>query len=269
MRLVSFNPFRSLGIPGTVYIKPEEIFRWKESVRDADWVLFPEFWQVNALVYGLRKMIFPSVSTYHLGHDKVEMTRVLWAVCPQNVPLTRIYASDEPNIQKVLEEFDFPFVAKEVRNSIGRGVFLIRSRREWLAYAHKNPVLLVQEYLPIQRDLRVVVIGTKAVAAYWREIPEGGFYTNVARGGRISFDGVPDEAVGMAEKLSDHLKINHAGFDLAETDEGYYFFEFNPFFGLRGFRERGISPGEVIYDYLLKSNQPSHDPENPIISLAS
>ncbi|HPA13801.1 MAG TPA: ATP-grasp domain-containing protein [Desulfobacterales bacterium] len=268
MQLVSFNPFRSLGIPGTVYVKPEEIFRCKERIRGADWILFPEFWQVNALVYGLKKRIFPSISTYHLGHDKVEMTRVFWTVCPQNVPRTRIYARDESNIQKVMDEFDFPFVAKEVRNSIGRGVILIHSRREWFAYARENTVWLVQEYLPIHRDLRVVVIGAKAVAAYWREIPEGGFYSNVARGGRISFTGVPPEAVSMVERISGNLNINHAGFDLAETEDGYYFFEFNPFFGLRGLKERRIIPGEVIYDYLLKLSEPSHDPEKPILSLA-
>ncbi|MFS8541302.1 MAG: hypothetical protein LOD89_04345, partial [Tissierellales bacterium] len=77
MRFVTFNPFRTLGIPNVTYIKPENMFKEVERIKEADFILFPEYWQVNALVYGLKKNIFPSISTYHLGHNKVETTRVL------------------------------------------------------------------------------------------------------------------------------------------------------------------------------------------------
>mgnify|MGYP006175855517 CR=1 FL=1 len=62
MRLGSFDPFRTLGIPGVRHVKPADWFAAKDVVRDADWVLFPEHWQVGVLTHVWRKAIFPSAS---------------------------------------------------------------------------------------------------------------------------------------------------------------------------------------------------------------
>lgn len=78
-----------------------------------------------------------------------------------------------------------PFVAKLPKASMGEGVWLIESRKDWLSYCEKTPVLYVQEYLPIDRDVRVVVVGDQVVTAYWRTQAEQGFYNNVARGGAL------------------------------------------------------------------------------------
>jgi len=255
MRLVSFDPMRTLDIPGVHCLKPGDLFRFKEQVRGADWLLFPEYWQVNPLVYAWKKRIFPSVSTYHLGHDKVEMTRAMEAVRPGNVPATRILASTELAGERILDEFVFPFVAKEVRSSMGQGVFLITCRKEFLDYARSNDTLYVQEYLPIQRDLRVVFVGRSAVAAYWRRAPDGGFCHNVACGGAVDFDGVPTGAVRLVEEVALELGIDHAGFDVAEVDGHFFLMEFNVRFGTRALNGRGIRLGPLILRY-LEENSP-------------
>lgn len=95
------------------------MFRHNEEIREADWVLFPEYWQINSLTYGLRKPIFPNPASYRLGHDKVEMTRALWVLCPQYVPRPVILAATRNCVVEVLDAFDFPFIVKEVRNSMG------------------------------------------------------------------------------------------------------------------------------------------------------
>ena len=51
-RFVSFDPLRTLNIPGVIPIKPEHWLIHRDIVQAADWILFPEYWQVNALVYG-------------------------------------------------------------------------------------------------------------------------------------------------------------------------------------------------------------------------
>ncbi len=49
MHLVSFNVFRTLGFPpDTTVLKPEHFLRHKPLLQEADWVLFPEYWQINA-----------------------------------------------------------------------------------------------------------------------------------------------------------------------------------------------------------------------------
>ncbi|GAW91375.1 ATP-grasp domain-containing protein [Calderihabitans maritimus] len=252
MRLVTFDPFRTLGIPGVLYIKPEMIFSRRREIEEADWVLFPEYWQVNALVYGLKKRIFPSVSSYHLGHDKVEMTRALWAVFPEYVPHTLILPGGAESVEKILDEMTLPLVVKEVRSSQGRGVRLVETERELLAYAETNKILYVQERLPIDRDLRVVFVGEEVLTAYWRIGGEGNFYNNVARGARVSFEDIPEEVLRVVTTIARHFEINHAGFDVAFVDGRPYILEFNVLFGNQALRERKVPLEEKILEYLRK-----------------
>ncbi|MCF6410441.1 ATP-grasp domain-containing protein [Pseudalkalibacillus salsuginis] len=261
MKIVTFNPFRTIGLPGVRYIKPELMFREQASIKDADVILFPEHWQVNSLVYGLKKTIFPSVESIHLGYDKVEMTRALWTVCPAHVPYTEILGNSKSNIDHILETFPFPFVAKEPRNSMGRGVFLINSREDFLEYARNNTTLYVQEFLEMDRDLRVCIVGEEVIAAYWRS-GEGQFHNNVSQGGKISILDIPEEAIKLTIGIAKQLNINHAGFDLALVDGQIYFLEFNTLFGNEALRSQEINIQEKIFQYLLRQFSPLYPP-NP------
>lgn len=253
MRLITFNALRCLDIAGARYIKPELMFRHKEDIKAADWVLFPEYWQVNSLVYGLRKRIFPGIGSYHLGHDKIEMTRAFWSLCPEQVPNTLILPATPAAVEQVLDSFAFPFIAKEVRNSMGRGVHLIESRVDFAAYCRANTVLYVQEYLPIHRDLRVVYVGEQVVTAYWRRGAEGEYRNNVACGGEIDFDNIPLAAVELVQRVARALNIDHAGFDVAEVDGHYFLLEFNTLFGTAGLARCNIALGRYILDYLERN----------------
>ena len=252
MRLVTFDALRCLDIPGTHYIKPELMFRHKDEIKEADWILFPEYWQVNSLAYGLRKRIFPSLASYHLGHDKIEMTRAFWALCPEHMPHTVILPATPSAIEQVQNDFDYPFIAKEVRNSMGRGIHLIESRSDLEVYCRHNDVLYIQEYLPIMRDLRIVYVGEQVIGAYWRNGREGEFRNNVAQGGWIDYQDIPRAALELVEHVANALNINHAGFDIAVIANHCYLLEFNTLFGDEGLRRRNISVGKYIWEYLQK-----------------
>lgn len=260
MRLVSFDVYRAMGIPGVQLIKPEHYFRELNAVREADRVLFPEYWQVNSLLYGLNKLIFPSPASYHLGHNKIEQTRVLLTVAPNNIPHTEILPASESTMEQILDVFDFPFVAKVVRSSMGNGVFRIDSRQDLQRYVQSNDVLYVQEYLPLHRDLRVVWVGNRVLTAYWRE-QGNGFHFNVARGGVINFDSIPDAALELVTQVATALGIDHAGFDIAIVGDRCYILEFNIMFGLEGLNRQGIRYGDHILRYLQSDN---NFPTNPI-----
>lgn len=233
MRLITFDPFRTLGLPGVRYIKPELMHQHLDALREADWLLFPGYWQLNALHYVLKKRVFPSPVSYHLGHDKVEMTRAFQAACPSHTPRTEILASTPDNVRDILQRWPLPFVAKQVRASQGLGVFLIECAGQFRQYAAENDVLYVQQRLPIERDLRIVVVGRELVAAYWREGSD--FHNNVARGGRVRTDlAVPENAIEFVLSLSDYLNIDHAGFDVAMVDGQPMLLEFNRLFGHQG-----------------------------------
>jgi len=262
MRLISFDVYRALGIPGIQILKPEHYFRELGSVRSADYVLFPEYWQVNSLVYSMNKRIFPNQATYHLGHNKIEQTRALLTLVPEHLPVTEILPSSDASMQEILDRFHFPFVAKVIRSSMGNGVYRIDSRQELLRYMETNDVLYVQEYLPISRDLRVVWVGKQILTAYWRE-QGNGFHFNVARGGVINFNDIPEQALELVTRVATALGINHAGFDIAIVNGHCYFLEFNVMFGLDGINRQGIRYSDSIVRYLASEGNFPDKPVSP------
>lgn len=267
MEFITFNPFRTLGIPNISYVKPENMFREIDKIKKADYLLFPEYWQVNSLVYGLKKRIFPSISTYHLGHNKIETTRVLQCTFPENVPYTRILNKDLTTIEDIEEEFGYPLVAKEIKNSMGRGVFLVEDRQALKAYFDNNESLYIQERLPIDRDLRVVFVGDSVIGAYWRIAKEGSFHNNIAKGASYDYDNIPVEAIKLVEDVARHLGVNHGGFDVAVVNDRLYILEYNVMFGNEGLRNLGINVEKYIYEYIIKDDD--FKPKNPTWPRAS
>lgn len=261
MQLVSFDIFRTLGLPNTRYLKPENFFAHKTELQGADWVLFPEYWQLNALVYGLNCRVFPSQPSYLIGHNKIEMTRAFLSIVPEHVPATLIQPNNEEQRAALWQFMDLPFVAKLPKASMGEGVWLIQSRQDWLDYCARTDVLYVQEYLPIDRDLRVVVVGDHVISAYWRLQAESGFYNNVARGGSVEYGGIPERAIALAMTVARRLGVDHAGFDIAMVDGHPFLLEFNRLFGNAGLGTNVQVYNEILLDYLGKHSSPK--PRSP------
>lgn len=240
----------------------------KEKIQSASYLLFPEYWQVNSLVYGWKKNIFPSIGTYHLGHDKIEMTRLFQTIAPENTPYTKIIGynpeTNERTIkEKILNDFAFPFIAKKTRSSEGKGVYLINNMKDLNSYLEENSILYLQEYLPISRDLRVVLIGDKVFSAYWRVGQDGNFKNNLAQGGNISYDNIPEEAISLVERISKQTGINHAGFDIAVYEDHLYLLEFNVFFGNIGLTGKQREINQTIYKYIMENNSSDDNDTGP------
>jgi ribosomal protein S6--L-glutamate ligase len=252
MKLVSFDALRTLNLPDTTYIKPELFYRELPLIRSVDWVLFPQYWQLNALLFAFGARIFPSHAAYLLGHDKVEMTRVFAAIAPQHIPETLIEANDADGAARAWERMVVPFVAKLPRASQGTGVFLIRARADWLRYLARTPVIYVQEYLPIDRDLRIVVVGRNVIGGYWRLQSAQGFHNNVARGGLVNRSPVPRPARELVLRLARTLGIDHAGFDVAMVVGHPYVLEFNRLFGNSGLQGGADRVSRAMLDYLRR-----------------
>jgi ribosomal protein S6--L-glutamate ligase len=268
LKLVSFDIYRSLGMPNTRYVKPEDIFQKSSDLRDADWILFPPHSLVNLIAFAFQKPIFPSISTYHLGFDKIQMTRAFLARFPEHTPRTLIGPAQEFYIEKILDEMSFPFIVKENRNAQGKGVFLVKNRSDFMTYARQNEVLYVQEYLEIQRDLRVVWVGDRVVLAYWRIAAPGALLNNLAAGGTIDYDNIPLRAVQLVSQICRNLHINYAGFDIAEISGHYYLLEYNLFFGMQALNEKKITLTPLIYNYLVRQAADNLTPRKPVLPKA-
>ncbi|MBI1194905.1 MAG: hypothetical protein GC138_03530 [Gammaproteobacteria bacterium] len=250
MDLISFDAIRTLGLPGVQPLKSENMFDQLDRIQVADGVLFPEYWQVNSLTFAMGKRIFPSIATYLIGHDKVEMTRCFQVVAPRHVPYTLIAANTDEDAERLWDEMCLPFVAKIPRASMGQGVFLIENRGQWRDYLTVTPTLYVQEYLPIDRDLRVVWVGGKIIGGYWRLQAEKGFYNNIAQGGEIMQGQIPVAAAELVHCLATSLGIDHGGFDIAMIGSHPYVFEFNRLFGTQGLAGKAREIDAAIMAYL-------------------
>lgn len=262
MRLVSYNPLRTLGIPGVTCLKPEHLFRHREAVREADVVLFPETWQLNVLCYAWKARVFPSPASYDLGYDKVEMTRSFTAIAPAHVPRTLILPAGDEAARQALDELGLPLVVKQPRSSMGRGVELVTTASELRGWCRRVPVLYAQEYLPMDADLRVVRVGDGIAAAYWRRGGDG-FRHNLARGGEADFDDIPAAALDLVQQVADQLDLNHAGFDVALVDGHPFLLELNVLFGNEALNRRGIRVEPLILEYLARTLDPGIGPAFP------
>lgn len=257
MNLISFDPFRTLGIACTTWLKPEELFRHAERIRAADYVLFPQSWQLNVLAYAWKLRTFPSYPSYDIGYDKVEMTRAFQALAPAHCPQTLILPANAEGAAQALETLGLPFVVKHPRSSMGRGVELIEGAADLYAWIPRTEVLYAQEYLPATADLRVVWIGDQVVTAYWRRGGDG-FHHNLSRGAVPDFDDVPPAALDLVARVATALGIDHAGFDIAVIEGWPFLIELNCLFGHEGLSARGIRLAPFISDHLRRSVLAGH-----------
>lgn len=264
MRWVSFDVFRTLGFADTLQLKADHIFQYKDAIATAEWVLFPEYWQVNALVFALGARIFPSLPSYLLGHNKIEMTRAFQCLVPQNTPHTTIAANTPQEAERIWQAADLPFVTKLPKSSQGVGVWLIENAADWRDYLGRTDVIYVQEHLPIDRDIRVVIVGDKVVSAYWRLQSADGFHNNVSRGGVADYSPVPAAATNLALRVATALGIDHAGFDIAMVGGHPYLLEFNRLFGNQGFAGGGLVLRDAIQEYLQRQASPPGPTISPL-----
>ncbi len=203
----------------------------------AEKIYYPSSFYAD-LFAAMGKEIFPSVHTYRFAQDKIKQT-ALFKLLRIPHPATRIFYARTKR-EKIFSYFDFPFVAKIPRGSaLGRGVFLIRTSDELEQYCRLTKVAYVQEYLPIDRDLRVVIIGNRPVHAYWRISAPDEFRSNVGQGATISFDNIPETAVTLALDTARRCGWNDVGMDICMHDKGFYVLEANMKYGKAGFVQAG------------------------------
>jgi len=209
-----------------------------DMIRAAPIIYYPTGFYAD-LFDAMGKDTFPSYHNYKCVQDKIKQTALLTMLDIPH-PRTRVYYGKHQK-SKIRDRFDFPLIAKTPRGSaLGRGVFLIRDKDALQAYCDQHPVAYIQEYLPIDRDIRIVVISGRIVHAYWRKSQEGDFRTNVFCGGQILLDDVPDAACELALKAARACRWDDVGIDICRYDGRFYVIEANMKYGREGFRRAGI-----------------------------
>ena len=212
-------------------------------LRNIDTVYYPSALYEDVFL-SLGKRVFPANYYRYMG-DKIKQTE-LFTLLDIPHPRTRIYYGSQ-RARRILAEFTFPFIAKIPRGSSkGRGVFLLRTRADLDLYLEETSPAYVQELLPIDRDLRIVLVGARMVHAYWRIARDGEFRTNVSLGARISEQNIPAAAIRFAEGVARLCQFDEVGLDVCRHEGEYLVLEANMVYGLKGFEAAGLDIYEIL-----------------------
>lgn len=159
-------------------------------------------------------------------------------------------------------EIDFPLILKTSNGSRGVGVVWIESLKSLeaivqLLYRENDVIdILLQEYIKIEYDVRVIVVEGEVVGAMKRPIPEGDFRSNVAQGSEPVGHELTDLERSESIRAAKSVKGSVTGVDFMPSAdrelESPYFIEVNSTPGLVGIEEAEKKRTSVTQDILKK-----------------
>ncbi len=169
----------------------------------------------------------------------------------------------------VEDELGFPLIVKTLRGTRGTGVLKCEDRSQFedlaglLASADAKADFLFQHYVRSShgRDVRVLVIGGRVIAAMERRSPAGHFKSNVSLGGVGIAHTPTGEMADLAARAADTLGLEVAGIDILFDDEGYRICEANSAPGFQGLeRACSIDVPNAIFDWIEASHEAQERP---------
>lgn len=194
--------------------------------------------------------------------DTADKLHTLQILSRAGLPIPRTILGKFPvDVNLVERELGFPVVVKTLRGTRGTGVVLCNDRAQFndlanlLDGANPGADFIFQQYISAShgRDVRVLVVNGKAVAAMERRSSDGSFKSNISLGGHaLPFD-LPKPMQKLALKVARALRLDVAGVDILFDADGYRVCEANSSPGFQGLEKVcNISVPAAIFDAVLK-----------------
>jgi gamma-F420-2:alpha-L-glutamate ligase len=186
--------------------------------------------------------------------DKLHTLQVLGGA---KLPIPKTILGKFPaDVNFIERELGFPVVVKKLRGTRGAGVMLCNSRSDFDDLANlldgvtAATDFLFQQYIKAShgRDVRVLVIDGRVVAAMERQSTDGGFKSNISLGGSAKPFIPPPEMAELAVQVARELKLDIAGIDILFDQNGYKICEANSAPGFQGLeRACAIDVPELVF----------------------
>ncbi len=138
--------------------------------------------------------------------------------------------------ERLIDALGLPMVVKTCFGSLGKGVYKAENKKALrdLAESLQCQPHLFQEFIKESagRDIRVIVVGGKCIAAMERR-SQTDFRSNIELGGQGFPVALSKDAQDLCERVANVLKLDYCGIDLLASDRGYLVCEVNSnaFFG--------------------------------------
>ncbi|MFW9937495.1 MAG: RimK family alpha-L-glutamate ligase [Candidatus Thorarchaeota archaeon] len=174
------------------------------------------------------------------------------------IPTPKTVVCEDPD--DALESFDElggDMVIKPLYGSRGVGITRVNDRgfAENVIYAlgQLNEIFYLQEFIEhYNRDIRILVIGDKAIAGMYRV--SDNWKTNIHAGARSEPLEITSELESLAIKAAKVTKTDIAGVDIIESESGYLVLEVNSIPGFTALQKvTDINLAAEIVSYFLKN----------------
>ena len=160
-------------------------------------------------------------------------------------------------LNKIINIIGLPMIVKENYGSLGRQVYLVKTKEELLELENKliHVPHIFQETIrsSLGKDYRLIVIGGKVVA-YMKRENKNSYLSNLATGGKSSVVKLPQSYIDVAEKAAQILKLDYCGVDLLEGESGEPILsEVNSNAFYEGIEKTtGVNVARLYVEYILK-----------------
>ena len=261
--------FKNIGIRLEKMTNSEALVTISENnLPDFDFILF---WDKDInLAYHLENLgykVYNNAKAIDICDDKAKTALALensgikmpkTIIAPFTFSNNPYSASDLTFLESVIKSLGLPIVVKEAQGSFGEQVYLVNTLDELSELVLKlSPKTIVfQEYIASSfgRDIRIEVVGGKALGAVMRKSEKNDFRSNVLQGGKM-YKCEPDQSYyEMALKVCDIIGLDFGGIDImiGDNDEPI-FCEVNSNVHFRTFKSiTGVNLADEVARYISK-----------------
>ncbi|MDP9138933.1 MAG: 30S ribosomal protein S6--L-glutamate ligase [Pseudomonadota bacterium] len=208
--------------------------------------------------------VFPLNESVAIGRsrDKLRSLQILSRV-GVGLPITA-FTNDAGRTDEIIEMVGgSPVVIKLLEGTQGIGVVLgetHKSAKSVIEAFHGAEIaILVQQYIQEAngRDVRILVIGRKVIAAMQRTGAAGEFRSNLHRGGHADEIDITAEERATAIKAARAMGLNVCGVDMLRSNHGPVVMEVNSSPGLEGIeKSTGVDVATKIVRFLERQARP-------------
>ncbi len=167
----------------------------------------------------------PSLDTQFSNKSKENVTRFAWKY---DIPIPKTYIFyDRKKGYEFLKNTSYPKIVKKSYGPSNYGGYFVHKvdstkEAEELFNVKKYHPMYLQDFVPMEADVRVMLIGHKPVCAFWRRPPEGEWLTNTSQGGSMDYQNIPKELLDLAVKVSKAANAEYWACDIAVGKDGKY-----------------------------------------------
>lgn len=248
-------------------LKPADAYLWHADSKEENYRVIHD--RIYFLETIIGKPTFPDLAMYFAYGDKIKENDIFKYF---NIPTPKTYITySKTKALQIIETISYPFILKDAHGYGGWHVYKVNTKAEaqkFLAqifsskglkhyHATMHNYFLAQEMVSVGKDLRVIVIGSQVVCAYWREAGPGEWKHNINQGSQANFSHIPKKALDMCLEIQKKLNFHWMSYDLFVTRSGKVLMnEFSCNFGIKAPTQAGYNirkqQVEYIKNYLIQ-----------------